>query len=354
MDPKESYLLYIMLTYLSIILISLLAHLALYIFKKTYLPRRKRCTERWISILHEKGANHCLTDRQIRKLKRDIDLAAWSDALKEYKRSGGEPEVFVNRNDRALSRLGIMIRREDIRAYYAYVLTSINREGRVKSRSLKALMEVYLESGRSMYLRENALKGIYSFRDPVAVLAAWLTLSKRKLYHDSKLLGNDLSEYPGDMQRLTALLMSRYEELEENFQIALINTLRFHKITAFNRQLKEELYREDASVDIKCCVIRLLGLEAVDYTGIFVDILGTYMNNEVWEPAAVAAIALKGGEEELGKPALFQALTSRNWYVRKNVAMTLATYGLSDREKGLILEGDDRYARDALNWALNR
>lgn len=354
MKVMESHLLYFMLVYLAVIGISLLGHGALYIFRRTYLPRRRRKRDRWSRILHERGIGYQITKWQIRRLRRDIDLAAFSDALLDFQEEGGDAEGFIRRNEAFLVRLGFLIRREEVRAYYAYVLTKINAAGKLESEPLKSLMKEYLSEGHSMYLRENALKAVYSFRDPIAVAGAWGILSKRNLYHDSKLLGNDLVEYSGDMERLLSLLMNHYEELEENFKVALINTLRLCKNTSYNSQLEKVLYQENASTDLKCCIIRLLGLQTVDYTSTFVDILTTHMNNLEWEPAAVAALALKDARAEAGKPILFKALTSRYWYVRKNVAMTLAFYGLSEEEQQSVLKGDDPYAADALRWALSR
>lgn len=354
MKAMESHLLYFMLVYLAVIGISLLGHGALYIFRRTYLPRRGRKRDRWSRILHERGIGYQITKWQIRRLRRDIDLAAFSDALLDFQEEGGDAEGFIRRNEAFLVRLGFLIRREEVRAYYAYVLTQLNADGKLQSEPLKSMLKEYLSKGHSMYLRENALKAIYSFRDPIAVAGAWGILSKRKLYHDSKLLGNDLVEYQGDMERLLALLMRHYGELEENFKVALINALRLSKNTLYNPQFEKELYQEKLSTDEKCCIIRLLGLQTVDYTKPLVDILISHMNNPEWEPAAVAALALKDARAEVGKPVLLKALTSRHWYVRKNVAMTLASYGLSEKEQQSVLKGEDPYAADALRWALSR
>ena len=351
---RDYYLLWLMLVYLTIIVVSLGAHFALFVSRRCYMPRRRKKEKRWMNFLKENGRDAILSEHQIRMLRNDIELAAWSDALFQYKEEGGDYCLFIKRNAEQLSRLGILIKREVIRAYYAYIITRINADGKIQSKELKALMKVYLQDGHSVYLRENALKAIYSFREPAGIVQAWLILSKRGLYHDSKLLGNDLTDFPGDIRLLTTLLMSRYSDLEENFKIALINTLRQHKIVTFNKRLELELYKKSVSIDIKCCVIRLLGVDAGNYVQVLTEMLATYMNHEDWEPAAVAAIALKSAPSQQGRQYLFEALTSRYWHVRKNVALTLAHYGVTEEEKNSVMNGSDRYAADALSWALSQ
>ena len=50
--------------------------------------------------------------------------------------------------------------------------------------------------------------------------------------------------------------------------------------------------------------------------------------------------------------ALIQAMYSPNWYIRYNASSSLEAHGLSYEALFQILSGEDRYAREMLNYRL--
>ncbi len=355
----------LMLIYLAVVSVSLGAHAVLYFFRKTYQPRRTRSRDRWIRWFRsaiESAENHResssrgyrLTGSQLRRLQGDIEMAGFADALAVLQTEREDVSGVILANADLLATYGRGLRRETIKAYFAYIIADLNRNGRITSDNLSRLMIEYVEQGQSVYTRENALKAIYTFRDARCVADAWKALSQRGLYHSSKLLGNELTEFQGDVYKAADLLMQEYRDLGEHFKVALINTLRLRGISRYDLRLAEELQKEDTSVDVKCCILRLLGRNASVHEEQLVEILRRYQNSEEWQLAAVASTALRGVRSTASKKVLKEALRSPHWHVRDNAARTLVDLDLSQEEKDEVLEGDDRFAADVLRWALNQ
>ncbi len=105
---------------------------------------------------------------------------------------------------------------------------------------------------------------------------------------------------------------------------------------------------------------RELRLAAVRYFGRYPwerargVLIGFAVDKEVlrWEYAAVAAGALKDYSGEDIISALKSALSSSNWYVRYNAAVSLEAKGLSYAHLMDVMLGNDRYAREMMEYRL--
>lgn len=71
-----------------------------------------------------------------------------------------------------------------------------------------------------------------------------------------------------------------------------------------------------------------------------------------WEYAAVAAAALKDYRGDDVLSALKTALYSSNWYVRYNAAVSLEAAGMSYNRLIDVMAGNDRYAREMMEYRL--
>ena len=54
------------------------------------------------------------------------------------------------------------------------------------------------------------------------------------------------------------------------------------------------------------------------------------------------------------KDLLKKAVVSRNWYIRKNAAESLAQIGITDDDLNDIYSQNDKYANDAIKYAVGR
>lgn len=243
------------------------------------------------------------------------------DSLKETEVEKCSCNRVLCANSKQLLNLGKKLKRETLKAYFAYVIGALNKDGCITSEDFKQLMLWYIKTGKSVYTRANARRTIYTFEDARCISEAWFILSKRGMFHSSKLLGNELVEFSGDINEVVRLLMEGYESLGEPFKIGLINALRMRGIKNYNLQMEEKLEESNESIDVKCCIIRLLGNDIEKHSDRLVEILNKYYNSDEWN-------------------------------VRINAAMTLSTFGLSEEEIDKVINGEDRYAADALRWAL--
>lgn len=110
---------YLMLLYLFIILISLISHLVLFLLRKLYQPIKQRKKERWMSLLHrcQEQGEYAVSISKLRRLKNDIALAAWDEALLDSLSEGVDVDRFLKENSKALISIGLHMKREPVRAY---------------------------------------------------------------------------------------------------------------------------------------------------------------------------------------------------------------------------------------------
>lgn len=82
--------------------------------------------------------------------------------------------------------------------------------------------------------------------------------------------------------------------------------------------------------------------------------LGRQTEAAQWEPCAVcmSVLAAYPGEETLS--VLKLGLRSRNWYIRYNAALSLRALHVSPEQVQDILTGEDRYAREMLQYRLDQ
>ena len=348
---------YLMLLYLFIILISLISHLVLFLLRKLYQPIKQRKKERWIILLHrcQEQGEYAVSISKLRRLKNDISLAAWDEALLDGLSEGVDVNRFLKENSKALISIGLHMKREPVRAYYAWIFSDLEKHGVVLSKDYYKIFILDLRNSDSIYTRENALKAIYWFNETAFLTDAWVTLSHRHLYHSSKLLANDLLEAGGNAEDHAKGLMENYNALEACFRVAVINYLRYEHINTWDKALAGYLQSEESSTYVKCCIIRKLGTSGnADNAGVLLEVLRKNGNAADWEPAAVAASMLRYFPSAETEKGLLESLRSPSWYVRTNAASALVDLGINEEQKHVVLLGNDAYARDALLWALSK
>jgi len=311
--------------------------------KKYWEKSHERCTAK---------NNYNLSARELNKLKKPQMLNAFYDFYSERPREEFVKLLSANKNQ--IVELGRKYKSTTVRAYFAYVLCSFKIEESKLNSGLTDLMLEYILDN-SVYARENALKALYSFGNARKVCEAFCVLSKKDIYHSEKLLADGLLTFSGDVENLSYLLMTNFKELVECYQVAVINYLSYKNEYGYNDILIEYMEREECSLDVKCRILRILGKEKGSRNKrILMKSVEQYLNATEWELASVAAGALGGYDKDKKvEELLCHALTSRNWYVRINSAKSLIRISASDDSMQQILSGEDKYAKDALMYAMN-
>ena len=80
--------------------------------------------------------------------------------------------------------------------------------------------------------------------------------------------------------------------------------------------------------------------------------MAQHPQDQRWEYAAISAGSLGAYPGEETVEILKQCLCHGNWYIRYNAALSLERLNISSRELEDILEGDDRYAREVLEYRI--
>ena len=241
-----------------------------------------------------------------------------------------------------------------VHAFFAYALADLRLRPR-REEGYGYLMFKFLDD-ESVYVRENALKAIYSFGDAGLVARSFAHLSAMGVWHNEKLLTDGLMTFAGDAVWLADVLMERYDDLLECYRNALIAYMGLRSIDSHDEALMEIALGEDVSCDTLCCVIRKIARVPSERNLRFLEgMLRRHEEGDEWEPAAVAASGLGRyeGNDEV-RELLKSTLASHDYYVRKNSAASLVAVGIDQGDVEDVYELKDRFAADAINYAVWR
>ena len=111
---------------------------------------------------------------------------------------------------------------------------------------------------------------------------------------------------------------------------------------------------EDPRQGMECRLAVLRYFRKYHYPPVWEKILSyveNYRENN-WEYASVAALTLQNYPGQRSVQALKKALSSPNWYVRYNAAESLRVLGADYLDLMDVLNGNDRYAREMLEFQL--
>lgn len=341
-------------TIISIVLIVLVAYYLTNASRNARPRRLAQATRRYDALLATCVASgaFCLPKREIKRLRRTINLEAFYRACKRL----GQDDLrrVLLDNQAALIDLQLREKSTTVRAYFAYVLRDLggfdDDEGGYGELMLRFLYD------DSVYTRENALKAIYGFGDARLVERALTGLSERGISHNEKLVADGLLTFRGDDGLLAELLMSHYDELLECYRNALINYLSHKEIDTYDDVLREEARSQGVSLDTACAIIRKINKSPSAQNCRFLEeVVARYEDGDSWEPVAVAATGLgRCGKDDKAKGLLKGLVTSRNWHIRRNAAAALVSLGLTKEDMDEIHARQDRFATDAIAYELER
>ena len=316
--------------------------------------RLERAIGRFDALFERSAAtgDYRLPARASRSLRNPIRLEAFYNAAKRLADDRRQRVLLDNQEELIAQQL--RTKDKTVHAFFAYALADLRLRPR-RAGGYGALMFKFLDE-KSVYVRENALKAIYSFGDASLVARSFVRLSERGISHNEKLLADGLLTFAGDADLLADALMERYGELLECYRNALIAFMGRRSIHRHDERLKEIALGEDVTIDTLCCIIRKIGKTQSECNLRFLEeVLEHHQEGDEWEPVAVVASGLGcyGGNDEV-RGLLKSELTSRNYYVRKNAADALVSVGIDQGDVDDVYELHDRFAADAINYAVWR
>lgn len=235
--------------------------------------------------------------------------------------------------------------------YFAYVVKKYRIvQGKPVGPILDIMMRLLREP--SLYCRENALQAIYSTGDCGCVLRALKEVDAGSRFHHAKLLTDGLLVFSGDSKELGGALWRAFGQFSDRMKVVILDYFRFSGM-----ELRQELLqlladsREDDELRFSC--IRYFGKYPYDQAFPLLIGFAERAEDNRWEYAAIAATALASYPCQRSIDVLKKDLSNSNWYIRFNAAKSLERFGLSYLELSDVLEENDRYAREILQYQID-
>lgn len=237
-------------------------------------------------------------------------------------------------------------------AYFPYILHKYNILRHDKEGHLINILFELLRSV-NVYCRENTLKAIYSMNSVENVSKALLIIDKNLTFHHPKLVCDGLMSFKGDREKLKELLFKNFNDYSINMQLNILNFFRFANVRCDNEML-DILKSESANQELRFSAIRYFEkFPSNDAKPIIHDIADGNIGNS-WEYAAIASSALKAYGGDKAFRILVRNLSSNNWHIRQNSAISLEKLGYTYHDLVNVFDGNDRYAREIMRYRLDK
>lgn len=236
-------------------------------------------------------------------------------------------------------------------AHFAYIVEKYHV---VRNNPIPDICDLMMSMVHSpnLYCRENALRVIYDTGSEEMVLQALLAVCNEGYFHHEKLIVDGLMRFTGDKKKLMDLFVRNLNEFDVTFQVYLLNHIRFSG-ARYDDLFFRLLTENGVDDEIRFCAMRYFGRNIYESA---YETLYHYADNpelQRWEYAAIAATSLASYPRPETIEVLKKCLSNYNWYIRKNAAESLERLNLSYFELADIFDGNDRYAREILQYRMD-
>ena len=237
-------------------------------------------------------------------------------------------------------------------AYFPYILHKYNILNHYDSEKvLDALLE--LLRSVNVYCRENTLKALYSMQRPDVVVASLKIIDKNLSFHHSKLICDGLLNFKGDKEILKVMLFESFNAYSTSMQLNVLNYFRFGNIRC-DKEMLELLSNEKANSELRFAAIRYFEKFPNDEAESIIWAIAENLEGRTWEYQAIASSALKSYPGNVTFRILVENLSSANWHVRQNSAISLEKLGYTYHDLINVFDGNDRYAREIMRYRLDK
>ena len=237
-------------------------------------------------------------------------------------------------------------------AYFPYILYKYNI---LKHYESERLINVLLDLLRSVnvYCRENTLKALYSMQRPDIVRRALKVIDTNLSFHHPKLISDGLMFYKGDKDELKKMLFTYFKDYSVQMRVNILNYFRFAGIRC-DYEMLDILKNEKENGEIRFSAIRYFEkFPSADAEAVILN-LAENLENRTWEYQAIATSALKSYPGDVTFRILVKNLSSSNWHVRQNSAISCEKLGYTYQDLINVFDGPDRYAREIIRYRLDR
>ena len=290
-----------------------------------------------------------------RKLSRVEWLIAFNDAISNLQETDPESAArFLQACHPVFIQLCMAYRKKEStqQAYLAWTLSRYQIARDMEMGPIVDYMKMLLHSD-SIYCRENAMRAFYQFASPRATAEAVFLLDRNEHFHHGKLLTDGLLTFQGDSAALISLLWQALGTYQTQTQVAVLNYIRFCS-GGYEERMLGLLKDETQHPELRYSAVRYLGKYPYEPAKALLLQMAGDRDPGRWELAAISATALSGYPGEETVTILKKALGNPNWYVRYNAAASLDRLRISYLELSDVMNGPDRYAREMLQYWMDK
>jgi hypothetical protein len=332
----------------------------MYIFKQGRIDsQHERMTEMWareiipqLQAMRTKPRGHVdpvHLERLTKKLWRITELMEYFSAMLRMAKRYKAEEIQAYLSDCLpsfkLLASSYALRKDMEKATFAYVLSEFPPKADGMDTSEEMLLP-YL-TGSSVYCRENTLRALYAMGDVAAVIRAFEILAEQHIFHHEILLAGGLMTFSGDKEALAGQLWKHVPDWPAHMGAAVVQFIEFGGAD-YRQVFYSALLKPDLNLQVQLSILHYF------YTCPFEPmrpILLEYLKGADRMAADLAIVsasvlAAYPGQESIS--ALTSALSSRNWYVRNNTALSLLALGANSNDLDEVLQGSDPYALEMM------
>ncbi len=281
-----------------------------------------------------------------RQLTREECLLTFDSALERNlkKEPPGTFDGYLRRYHDVISDAAMYYCRRPAmeRALFSHLVSILPATVAMEYRRLGELLLTYLEDS-TIYCRENVLQALYKLGNDDALERALRLFQEKGWYHSSKLLADGMIQFNGDREALARRLWAgKWDDGMRAVLIQFMNNL--------PADLSELVMPELSSrhEEVRFAAIRYFARHVREEAAPAIrEIAG-----QGDDTAAAAARALGSYPGRESKEVLVKALTSGNWYVRRNAAESLMEMDLTEEDVRMLSHHDDKYAREMFVYVL--
>lgn len=237
-------------------------------------------------------------------------------------------------------------------AYFPYILSKYRILENSETDIIVQIMFNLLRSD-NVYCRENALSAIYSTGSSDYAVEALKIIDSNLSFHHPKLVCDGLLQYSGDKQLLSSKLWDCFNAYSTQMQVNILNFFRFANIRN-DEKIYGILTDENANQELRFSCMRYFEKFPNEKARAILESFAENKENRIWEYQAIASSALKSYPGERTTAILENNLSSSNWYVRLNSAISCEKLGFTYNDLIQIFDGEDRYAREILRYRFDR
>jgi hypothetical protein len=261
---------------------------------------------------------------------------------------------YIRQTAPSIVSLTASYRKKDniVHAFYVYTLKRYGYLRHFYTPELIANLQDLLDRGDSP-CAEGVLLAVYQVGDPETTLEVLRQVDKTERFLHPKIISDGLLSFSGDAAALQRLILEHLLSFSEQMQVNLLNYLRFSNGT-YCEHVLQLLESEEVPDETKFACIRYLGKHphAPAY-----DLIARFASGEAGhciEYAIIALFVLRYYPGSRTVEILRTQINHSNWFVRYNATESLEYLGLEYQDLIDIFDGNDRFARDMLQYQFDQ